>query len=155
MSVEFLDAVDSRLIHALLQSGRASYEDLGQAAGLSASAALRRVRRLEEIGVIVGYAARLNLERLGMGLTAYVQVRMVKHAPGERRSPLDSFAGAVQTWEEVKECVSLSGEMDCLLKVVVSDMQAFSNFVMERLLRHPSVQDCKSSFVMRAIKQAP
>ena len=155
MEQETFDAIDHRLLQALQTDGRASYETLGQAVGLSASAVLRRVRRLEDSGVIAGYAALLDPRRLGLALTAYVQVRMVKHAPGDRRSPLEAFAAAVQGWREVTECVALTGEMDCLLKVVVPDMDRFSAFVMDRLLKHPSVQDCKSSFVMRPIKDRP
>lgn len=149
-----IDSIDQRLLAALQLDGRASYEALGQSVGLSASAVLRRVRRLEEVGVIAGYGARLDAHRLGLGLTAYVQVRMVKHAAGERRSPLETFSVAVQSWPEVAECAALTGEMDCLLKVVVPDIDHFSAFVMDRLLKHPSVQDCRSSFVMKALKAA-
>lgn len=149
-----IDSIDQRLLAALQLDGRASYEALGQSVGLSASAVLRRVRRLEAAGVIAGYGARLDAHRLGLGLTAYVQVRMVKHAAGERRSPLETFSVAVQSWPEVAECAALTGEMDCLLKVVVPDMDHFSAFVMDRLLKHPSVQDCRSSFVMKPLKTA-
>lgn len=149
---ELIDRTDARLLEVLSRKGRASYEELGQAVGLSASATLRRVKRLEEAGVITGYSAVVNPHRLGPLLTAYVQVRMVKQAPGERRSPLETFAAAVNGWPEVAECVSLTGEMDCLLHLQVPDMDAFSRFVMERLLRHPSVQDCKSSFVLKPLK---
>lgn len=152
MPLQGVDRLDFRLLDALRQEGRASYEALGQIVGLSASSVLRRVRRLEEAGVITGYAAKIDPRQIGLGLTAYVQVRMVKHAAGQRRSPLEAFAVSAQGWPEVAEGVALTGEMDCLLKVVVPDMDRFSEFVMDRLLQHPSVQDCRSSFVMRAIK---
>ncbi len=147
-----LDAMDRRIIAALQQRGRLSFEELGGEVGLSASAALRRVRRLEEAGVIAGYAALVRARQVGLGLTAYIQVRMAKPSGNDKRSPLDLFAAAVQGWDEVVECVSLTGEMDMLLKVIVADMDHFSHFVMDTLLKHPSVQDCKTSFVMKPLK---
>ncbi len=147
-----LDAIDRRIIAALQQRGRLSFEELGGEVGLSASAALRRVRSLEEAGVIAGYAALVRARAVGLGLTAYIQVRLAKHASSDKRSPLDLFAAAAQGWGEVVECVSRTGEMDLLLKVMVADMDHFSHFVMDTLLKHPSVQDCKTSFVMKPIK---
>jgi Lrp/AsnC family leucine-responsive transcriptional regulator len=147
-----LDSIDRRIIAALQQRGRLSYEELGGEVGLSASAALRRVRQLEEVGVLAGYAALVRARKVGLGLTAYIQVRMAKPSGQDKRSPLDLFAAAVQGWDEVVDCVSLTGEMDMLLKVMVADMDHFSDFVMDTLLKHPSVQDCKPSFVMRQLK---
>ena len=147
-----LDSIDRRIIAALQKQGRLSYEELGQQVGLSASAALRRVRRLEEVGVLAGYVALVNARLVGLTLTAYIQVRMAKPAGNDKRSPLDLFAAAVEGWSEVMECTALTGEMDLLLKVVVADMDHFSRFIMDTLLKHPSVQDCKTSFVMKPLK---
>jgi len=147
-----LDSVDRRIIVALQKQGRLSFEELGGQVGLSASATLRRVRHLEDAGVLAGYAALVRARKVGLGLTAYIQVRMAKPAGTDKRSPLELFAAAVQGWNEVIECVSLTGEMDMLLKVMVADMDHFSRFVMDTLLKHPSVQDCKTSFVMKQLK---
>jgi Lrp/AsnC family leucine-responsive transcriptional regulator len=147
-----LDAMDRRIIAALQESGRLSYEELGGKVGLSASATLRRVKRLEDAGVIAGYVALVRARRIGLGLTAYINVRMEKQTGREKRNPMDVFAAAVATWPEVMECVSLTGEMDFLLKVVVADMDHYTRFVMDTLLKHPSVQDCRTSFVMRPFK---
>ena len=147
-----LDALDRRILVALQDNGRLSYEELGATIGLSASAALRRVKRLEDAGVLVKYVALVRARKLGLLLTAYVNVRMAKHFDGDKRNPMDLFAAAVQTWPEVQECVSLTGDMDYLLKVVVEDMDHYTRFVMDTLLRHPSVQDCRTSFVMRPFK---
>lgn len=147
-----LDSIDKRIIGALQLQGRLSYEDLGSQVGLSASAALRRVRRLEESGVLAGYVALIRARTVGLNLTAYIQVRLTKAAGNDKRSPLDLFAAAVQGWKEVIECAALTGEMDLLLKVAVADMDHFSRFIMDTLLKHPSVQDCKTSFVMKPIK---
>ena len=74
---------------------------------------------------------------VGLGLTAYINVRIEKHTGGDKRSPMDVFAAAVQTWPEVVECVSLTGEMDYLLRIVVADMDHYTRFVMDTLLKHP------------------
>ncbi|VTU17630.1 Leucine-responsive regulatory protein [Variovorax sp. PBL-H6] len=144
--------MDQRIVAALQRSGRLSYEELGGKVGLSASATLRRVKRLEDAGVIAGYVALVRARRIGLGLTAYINVRMEKQSGREKRNPMDLFAVAVETWPEVVECVSLTGEMDFLLKVVVADMDHYTRFVMDTLLKHPSVQDCRTSFVMRPFK---
>ena len=152
MEVFPLDTLDQRIVSALQDSGRLSYEELGSQVGLSASAALRRVRRLEDAGVIAGYVALVSAKQIGLGLTAYINVRVEKNRGGDKRSPMDDFAAAVQTWPEVVDCVSLTGDMDYLLRVVVADMDHYTRFVMDTLLKHTSVQDCRTSFVMRAVK---
>ena len=145
-----LDAIDRRILQALQAQGRATYDELAAGVGLSASATLRRVKRLEEAQVITGYVALVAPERVGLGLTAYISVRLSKHSG--LRSPADGFAAAVQAWPEVVECAALTGEMDYLLRVLVRDMAHYSHFIMEGLLRHPAVQDCKTSFMLRRLK---
>ena len=145
-----LDAVDKRILAALQQQGRATYDELATSVGLSASATLRRVKRLEESGVIAGYVALVAPERVGLGLAAYINVRLAK--AGGQGNPIETFAAAVMAWPEVVECVALSGEMDYLLRVLVRDMAHYSRFVMDGLLKHPAVQDCKTSFMMRRLK---
>ncbi len=145
-----LDAIDRRILQALQAQGRSTYDELAARVGLSASATLRRVKRLEESGVIAGYVALVAPERVGLGLTAYINVRLAKHS--EQRSPIDAFAAAVQAWPEVVECAALTGEMDYLLRVLVRDMSHYSSFLMDSLLKHPSVQDCKTSFMLRRLK---
>ncbi len=149
-TVGALDNLDLRILRALQTNGRATYDDLAAHVGLSASATLRRVKRLEESGVIAGYVALVAPERVGLGLTAYINVRLSKHS--EQRNPIDDFTAAVQAWPEVVECAALSGEMDYLLQVLVRDMAHYSRFVMDSLLRHPAVQDCKTSFMLRRLK---
>lgn len=147
-----IDPVDRRILQALQRHGRSTYDELAAQVGLSASAVLRRVRRLEDAGVITGYAAQVAPERVGLGLTAYINVRLEKHTESHKRNPMDLFAASVQAWPEVVDCVALTGEMDFLLRVVVRDMAHYSRFMLEQLLKHPSVQDCKSSFVLQQVK---
>ncbi|THU04419.1 Lrp/AsnC family transcriptional regulator [Lampropedia puyangensis] len=147
-----LDAIDTRIIRVLQTHARATFDEVGEQVGLSASTVLRRIKRLEEAGVITRYAAIINAEAVGLGLTAYLNVRLEKHTTSHKRSPMDAFRASVLTWPEVVECSSLTGEMDYLLRVVVRDMAHYSRFVMDTLLRHPSVQDCKTSFVLDRVK---
>ncbi|CAN5263302.1 Lrp/AsnC family transcriptional regulator [soil metagenome] len=147
-----LDAIDRRILRALMADGRITYDVLAAQVSLSPSAALRRVKRLEESGVISSYVAIVKPERVGLGLTAYLNVRLEKHSEVHKRNPMDLFRASVQTWPEVVECAALTGEMDYLLRVVVQDMAHYSRFIMDTLLKHPSVEDCKTSFVLDRVK---
>ena len=151
-SMEILDKLDRQILRSLQLDGRATYEQLAGQVGLSPSALLRRVKRLEESGVIDRYVALVKPESVGLGLTAYINVRLEKQLESHKRNPMDLFRASVQTWPEVVECAALSGEMDYLLRVLVQDMAHYSRFVMNTLLKHPSVQDCKTSFVLDRVK---
>ena len=151
-SAEELDAIDRRILRALQADGRMIYDALAAQVSLSPSATLRRVKRLEESGVIAGYVALVSPERVGLSLTAYLNVRLEKHSEVNKRTPMDLFRASVLTWPEVVECAALTGEMDFLLRVVVQDMAHYSRFIMDTLLKHPSVQDCKTSFVLDRVK---
>ncbi|MDI4634899.1 Lrp/AsnC family transcriptional regulator [Pelomonas sp. V22] len=147
-----LETIDRRILRALQIDGRVTYDALAAEVGLSPSAVLRRVRRLEESGVIAAYVALVPPEKVGLGLTAYINVRLEKHTESHKRNPMDLFRAAVQTWPEVVECVALTGEMDYLLRVLVQDMAHYARFISETLLKHPSVQDCKTSFMLDRVK---
>ena len=147
-----LDAIDLRVLRALQANGRATYDELAAEVSLSPSATLRRVKRLEASGVVIGYVALLRPERLGLSLTAFINVRLEKNTETHKRNPMDAFRASVQGWPEVVECASLTGEMDYFLRVVVADMAHYARFVMDTLLKHPSVQDCKTSFVLDRVK---
>ncbi len=139
-----LDSTDRKLLRALQADARAGYEQIGQA-----------VKRLEEAGVIAGYTAVLRPEAVGLGLTAYLNVRLEKHTDTHKRNPMDEFRASVKVWPEVTDCVALTGDMDYLLCVTVADMTHYRRFIMDTLLKHPAVQDCKTSFVMDRVKGAP
>ena len=147
-----IDKLDKAILRRLQANGRETYDVIGEQVVLSPSAVLRRVKRLEESGVIDRYVALVQPETVGLGLTAYLNVRLEKYSETSKRNPMDVFRASVQTWPEVVECVSLTGEMDYLMRVVVADMQHYSRFIMDTLLKHPSVQDCKTSFVMDRVK---
>jgi Lrp/AsnC family transcriptional regulator, leucine-responsive regulatory protein len=150
--MEALDKLDSAILRILQHNGQATFDAIAERIGLSPSAVLRRTKRMEEAGIIARYVALVAPEAVGLGLVAYINVRLEKHTEHHKRNPMDAFSAAVQAWPEVVECAALTGEMDYLLKVVVRDMQAYSRFVMDTLLKHPSVQDCKTSFQLTRIK---
>lgn len=151
-AMEALDKLDRLILRSLQVDGRATYDQLAEQVNLSPSAVLRRVKRLEESRVIDRYVALVKPESVGLGLTAYLNVRLEKLTESHKRNPMDVFRASVQTWPEVVECVSLTGDMDYLLRVVVADMAHYSRFIMDTLLKHPSVEDCKTSFVLDRVK---
>jgi Lrp/AsnC family leucine-responsive transcriptional regulator len=140
---------DRRLLDLLQRDGNLTNLELAEKVSLSPSACLRRVRALEEAGVIRRYVAILDPRRVGLGLMAFVNVKLEKRG----RTPADAFARAVKDWPEVLACHSLTGDMDYLLRVQVENLDHFSRFVMDSLLKHPGVVDVKSSFVLEEVKE--
>ena len=151
-NISALDKLDRAILRSLQNNGRETYDVMGQAIGLSPSAVLRRVKRLEDSGVIDRYVALVKPETVGLSLTAHLNVRLEKYTESHKRNPMDVFRASVQAWPEVVECVALTGDTDYFLRVVVEDMAHYSRFVMDTLLKHPSVQDCKTSFVLDRVK---
>ena len=147
-----LDRIDRRLLDLLQQDAKLSNQELASRVGLSPSPCLRRVKRMEEIGLIRHYVAILDAARLGLVLTAYATVRMDKHSDSPKHSAMRSFRDVVQGWKEVVACYAMTGEMDYLLRVQTVDLDSYSRFVMDKLLRHPSVLDVKSSFMLERVK---
>jgi len=150
-----LDKTDRRILSILQVDGRLSNQEVAERVNLSPSPCLRRIRNLEERGVIRQYVALLDPDKIGLGLLAYVNVRLEKHndtPTGRSRSPRANFAASVDTWPEVVACYAMTGEMDYLLRVHVEDMEHFSHFMMDTLLKHPAVLDVKSSFALQRIK---
>jgi Lrp/AsnC family transcriptional regulator, leucine-responsive regulatory protein len=154
MSKLELDAIDRRILAILQADGRLSNQEIADRVNLSPSPCLRRIRRLEEAGVIRGYAALLDPDKLGLGLLAYVNVRLEKRVTGgQPESHASAFSAAIAGWPEVVACYAMTGEMDYLLRVHVEDMAHFSRFVQDQLLHHPSVIDVKTSFSLKCIKE--
>ena len=156
MAQILLDKTDRKILAILQTDGRLSNQEVAERVSLSPSPCLRRIRRLEDAGVIRQYVALLAPEKIGLGLLAYVNVRLEKHsdAPGKgaTKSSRADFAASVANWHEVVACYAMTGEMDFLLRVHVEDMEHFSRFMMETLLRHAAVLDVKSSFALQRIK---
>ena len=145
-----LDRTDLILLAELQRAGRQTNAELAERVHLSASACLRRVQRLERDGVIAGYRAEVDPERLGLGLQAFVRVQLKSH-DAER---IDAFARQVNDWPEVVTCHALTGDMDYLLHVMVRNLEHFSRFLLDKLLAQADVDDVNSSFVLRTVKRA-
>ena len=154
MESHALDKLDKSILRCLQQNGRETYDVIGEQVGLSPSAVLRRVKRLEEAGVIDRYVALVKPEAVGLGLTAYLNVRLEKHTETHKRNPMDLFRASVQTWPEVVECAALTGEMDYLLRVVVSDPSDFERLHSQHLTRLPGVARVQSSFALRTVRKS-
>ena len=148
MPAAHLDRTDLLLLAELQQSGRQTNAELAERVHLSASACLRRVQRLEREGVIAGYRAEVDPDRIGLGLHAFVRVQLTRHDA----EAVAAFAGFVNDWDEVVACHALTGDMDYLLQVVVRDLEHFSRFLLDRLLNQTGVADVNSSFVLRTVK---
>jgi len=144
-----LDRIDRRIVNALQRDGRLANNELAAKVSLSPSPCLRRVRNLEEAGVIKGYAALVDPAKVGLHMLAYVTVKLEKKG----QMPAEDFASAVNTWSEVTECYSMTGDMDYLLRVQVEDLDHFSRFIMGKLLKQSGVADVKSSFALQRVKE--
>jgi Lrp/AsnC family leucine-responsive transcriptional regulator len=142
-----LDGYDRRILEALQEDGRLSNQDLADRIGLSPSPCLRRVRRLEEAGLIGAYRAVLNARALGLNLMAFIQISMDRHTP-ER---FENFERHVGDYPEVLECHLITGQSaDYLLKVIVADMDGFQALLLNKITRIDGVTGVHSSFVMKS-----
>lgn len=145
-----LDAADRRILRALQRDGRLPITTLADLVGLSATPCQRRVKRLEEAGVIAGCAARVSAAAVGLPLQAFVQVALESHS----EEVAERFHIALAARPEVIAAYTMSGEMDYLLHVLAPDMEAFGDFATRGLLRLPGVKETRSSFVLATLKQA-
>lgn len=144
-----LDKTDLRILAELQLNGRLTNVELAERVALSPSPCLRRLKQLEESGVINQYVALLDPGKIGLGLQAFVRVMLEKRGNSHNQS----FVDAVQRWPEVINCYAMTGEMDYLLQVYFEDMEHFSRFVMNELLQQAGVEDVKSSFVLKEFKR--
>jgi Lrp/AsnC family leucine-responsive transcriptional regulator len=143
-----LDRYDRRILEELQQDGRLTNLELAERIGLSPSPCLRRVRALEESGVIAGYRALLDANQLGLSLIALLSISMDRHTP-ERFAHFDAIVSALP---EVLECLLITGrEADYQLKVVVRDMDAYQDLLLNKITRIEGVTGVQSSFVLRRV----
>lgn len=143
-----LDRYDRRILDELQRDGRISNQELAERIGLSPSPCLRRVRALEDSGLIAGYRAMLDAKQLGLSLTALIHISMDRHTP-ERFANFDKLVAGLP---EVMECLLITGQdVDYQLKVVVRDMDAFQALLLEKITRIEGVSGVHSSFVLRRV----
>ena len=143
-----LDAIDRRIIAELQADARLTNVDLAQRVGLSPSPCLRRVKRLEQDGYIEGYRATLRRERVGLGFSVFLGVKIEGHA-NERAL---TFEAAVTAMPEVVSCHLVSGEADYFLEVVVPDLEHYQRFLVGKLLNLPIVREVRSNISIQTLK---
>ena len=146
-----LDAIDRRILAALQDDGRMTNVKLSEFAGVSAPPCLRRVRVLEQAGVIRGYHADTDPQKLGWEITFFAIVGL----DSQKEAVLSAFEQTVAAWPEVRECHMLSGEVDFILKCVATDLSAFQRFVTETVTAERNVASVKSSLVIHPSKIEP
>jgi Lrp/AsnC family leucine-responsive transcriptional regulator len=145
-----MDLVDRQMLHILQRDGRISNATLADQLHLSPSPCLRRLRALESSGVISGYRAELDREKLGLGLTLFVELKVEGHS--ERNAT--AISEALATTAEVVSAHIVSGSADFLLEVVVKDVRDYERLLFDTLLSLPNVSDVHSNFALRAVKSA-
>ncbi len=146
-----LDALDWRILKELQADGRITNIALATKIGLSAPPCLRRVRALEEAGLVAGYAALVDEAALGFALTAFAMVRLHNQAEADLRA----FENRALAWPVVREAYMLSGDSDYMLKCVASDIAAFQEFVLRELTAAPNVASVKTYLTIRRAKREP
>jgi Lrp/AsnC family transcriptional regulator, leucine-responsive regulatory protein len=148
MNAISLDATDCRILAVLQNEGRISNLDLAERISLSPSACLRRLRLLEEQGVVERYRASLNREMLGFEMEAFVQVSM----RNDQESWHERFVAALRDWPEVVGAYVVTGETHYLLRVLAHNLKHYSDFVLNKLYKAPGVMDIRSNIVLTTLK---
>ncbi len=142
-----MDDIDSKIIRALQNDGRMTVINLADHVGLSPTPCARRLDRLQRDGIITGYTARIDPERLGFGVTIFVSVELEK----QDRNAIDSFEKAIRRCDEVMECYLMTGSRDILLRVVAKDLNAFDAFLENRLMKIQGIRNLRSNFALRTM----
>lgn len=145
-----LDRTDAKILAALQRDGRVSVVELAEQVGLSPTPCARRIKRLEDAGVIEGYSAVINPRQVGHAVQAFVQVKLERHTDEQA----ERFRRGLEDLPEVVACYAMTGEMDFLLQVLVPDIDALGAFTLHRLMRLPGVRDVRSSLVLETIKRS-
>lgn len=143
-----LDPIDARILDILQQDAGLSVAEVADRVGLSASPCWRRIKRLEDSGLIAKRVTLLNAQRLGLDFEVYAIVKL--NLPSSEN--LNVFEAAVEGWPEVVQCATVTGREDYVLRIITSDMHAFDRFLREKLLSLGLVSDCESHIVLRGVK---
>lgn len=151
MSKVKLDRIDRKILNDLQENGRMTNVQLAERAGISAPPCLRRVRALEEAGVIRGYHADIDPSALGYSISVWAQVGLTSQAEGD----LKKFEELIKTWPLVRECYLVSGEADYIMRIVAADWDAYQKFLTQHLTAAPNVSHVKSALGVRVAKHKP
>lgn len=143
-----LDRTTRRIVHELQRDGTLSAQQLAERVGLSATPVWRRVKELEQSGLLRRRVALVDREKLGLSICVLAYVSLLRHGPGVA----EDFENFVRASPEVMECASITGEADFVLKIVVADMKAYDRFLNERVFTLPGIASVRSNVVLREVK---
>ena len=143
-----MDQIDRKLLQLLQQDGRVTAQALATRVGLSPSPCLRRIRIMEEKGIIRGYVALVDQKKVDLPVSVFISIKLER----QREEELDAFNAAVSQWPEVVEAYLMTGQQDFLLRVVVSDLDAYERFLKTKLTRVEGVSSIQSSFALGQVK---
>jgi Lrp/AsnC family leucine-responsive transcriptional regulator len=143
-----LDDADRKILKVVQEDGRMTLQAIADRVGLSASPCLRRIRRLEEAGVITAYSATVDQKAVGLPVSVFVSIKLER----QRAEELDRFGEAIAHWPEVMECYLMTGQFDYLLRVVCADLAAYEAFLREKLTQVDGVASIESSFALGQVK---
>jgi Lrp/AsnC family leucine-responsive transcriptional regulator len=145
-----LDEIDRKILAALQEDGRMTTQELAECVGLSPSPCARRVRILEEAGIITGYVAVVDQATIGLTISVFASVKLER----QREEELDRFSDAVRRWPEVVDCYLMTGQRDYLLRIVVPDLESYERFLKDKLTRLKGVASIESSFALGQVKRS-
>ncbi|MFT7688526.1 MAG: Lrp/AsnC family leucine-responsive transcriptional regulator [Candidatus Azotimanducaceae bacterium] len=143
-----MDKIDQKIIRELQANARLSNQELAENIGLSPSPCLRRVRRLEEIGVLAGYTAIVDQEQYGLPVNVFVSVRLEI----QNNQSIKKFEEGINNLDQVMECYLMTGSRDYLMRVVSADLKSYEDFIREELTRIPGIASVESSFAYGNVK---
>ena len=146
-----LDSIDQKILSILKKEGRISNLDLAAEVGLSPTPCSRRVKRLEEQGIILGYGARINPKAAGQGVSVLISIRLSQQAPDQ----IEIFMAAVHRLPEIVECLLVTGDQDYILRVQASDVEALKDFVLNELKTIPCVSETSTMLILDVGKSSP
>jgi DNA-binding Lrp family transcriptional regulator len=147
---ETLDAIDAKILDLIQYDAGLSVAEIADRVGLSSSPCWRRIKRLEDIGVIQKRVTLLDREKLGLAFEVFAEVKLALPT----KENLESFEAAVSKWPEVAQCATVTGGMDYVLRIITRDMHAFDDFLREKLLSLGLVSNVESRIVMRSVKNS-
>jgi Lrp/AsnC family transcriptional regulator, leucine-responsive regulatory protein len=150
MPSRHLDSIDCKIIAALQGDGRMTAQDLAAQVGLSPSPCARRVRLLEEAGIIKGYVAVIDQAKVGLPISVFASIKLER----QRDDAIDRFAQAIAHWPEVADCYLMTGPRDYLMRIVVKDLESYERFLRDKLTRLEGVASIESSFALGQVKRS-
>lgn len=145
-----LDAIDRRIISVIQGDGKITVNELAERVGLSPSPCARRVRLMEEAGIIKGYAAIIDQKKVGLPISAFASIKLER----QREEDLERFARAVSGWPEVVDCYLMTGQRDYLMRIVARDLDAYERFLKDKLTRLDGVGSIETSFALGQVKRS-